>query len=309
MTRLASHGVRLPRRLLPSCSLVVHVACPEPPPAPRRRRRDGRAAARRVVLALRELRRVPQQPVHARRRRRVDRHRVAVDDDGELRARPVLARQRSARDARPPCQVARHPGRVRGLPHADGAEGRRGRRGTGHGLRASGRPAYARCARPTRPRRRVLHGLPPDRRRRPRHARQLQRQLPPSPAARRRRARRCSVRSPWTPGRQHDHALGDRVRAGGGAARASVRALRDLPHAHHRGRRPRRPRHRIAAGADELPGMAAQRVLRRAAQLPVAATCRGPSGPRPRLVGARRRSATACRGTRSSAGTRSCSGC
>ena len=64
-------------------------------------------------------------------------------------------------------------------------------------------------------------------------------------------------------GRRHDHAIGDGIRAGRGAARPAVRAVCDVPHPHHRGDRPRRSRHRIAARADELPGMAPQRVLRR----------------------------------------------
>ena len=113
---------------------------------------------------------------------------------------------------------------------------------------------------------------------------------------------------PFAPdaGRRRHHALGHRVRAGAGAAHPAVGAVRDLPHAHHRSLRSGRRGHRVVARADELPGVAAQRVLRRAAQLPVVPHAAG-AGTGARRVGAGRRPAEPCRGTRSSAATPSCS--
>ena len=120
--------------------------------------------------------------------------------------------------------------------------------------------------------RRVVHRLPSDCRRPAGHRGQLQRQLRRRAAARERRRRRLrSVRR--TPAAA-DHALGDRLRAGGGAAHPRVGALRDLPHAHHRGARPRWRGDRLAARADELPGVAAQRVLPASGAAASRATCR-----------------------------------
>ena len=166
--------------------------------------------------------------------------------------------------------------------------------------------AAARGHRRAGARRRHLHGLPSDRARPARHARQLQRQLRRRRAATRRhapglRAARRRRRA------AANHALGDRLRAGRGAAHPRVGAVRDLPHADHRGARPRRPGDRLAARADELSGVAAQRVLPGGAQLPVVPHATG-AGTRPRRVGARRRSRRACRATRSSAATPSCCG-
>ena len=94
-----------------------------------------------------------------------------------------------------------------------------------------------------------------------------------------------------------------------GAAHPRVGAVRVVPHADHAGARTRRRGHRLAAGADELPGVAAQRVRHaKAAQLPVVphAAARGPGADRLR---ARRRPRRRWRATPSSAATPSCCAC
>ena len=257
---------------------------------------------------LRELRRVPQQSVHAGGRRRVDRHRLAVDDHGERGAeirtstpafdarRSIIRAERArSRTSAPPAMC-----RWRRRPHT--------RWGT-----SPRSCAIQTATRPTRDDRlardgvscTVCHQIARDGLGTPRPRSTATSALRPARADGVRDDVRAVRRGQ---GPAHDHAIGDGIRAGRGAARPAVRALCDLPHAHHPGLRPRRPRHRIAAGADELPGMAPQRVLRRGAQLPElphAAGRRSRSGSRPCSA----RSATACRGTRSSVATRSCSGC
>ena len=85
------------------------------------------------------------------------------DDDGELRARPVLAGGRTARDRGPSDAQRGDSGRVRAVSYADGrAHSTRGRREGGRV------PTPARDAQPWRPgapagsRRGVVFGMPPD---------------------------------------------------------------------------------------------------------------------------------------------------
>ena len=107
---------------------------------------------------------------------------------------------------------------------------------------------------------------------------------------------------------QDDHAVGDRIRAGRGSAHPAVGAVRVVPHADHTGLWSRRRGDWLAARADELSGVAAQRVQQGAAQLPVVSHAgRGRSRSAPRRCSATR--ATRWRSTCSSAGTRSWSGC
>ena len=169
-----------------------------------------------------------------------------------------------------PNAVGGHPGRVRGVPHADGARRSRARLA-----------ARARCSRTCRSptarsraaaaggRRRLVHRLPSDR------ARQLGTResfngdfVDPADAA---PTARALIFGPYQidRGPADDHALGDRLRAGRGAAHQAVGAVRDVPHADHAGVRPERRGHRIAARADELSGVAAQRLQHGRAQLPV----------------------------------------
>ena len=132
--------------------------------------------------------------------------------------------------------------------------------------------------RPPRRRRHHVHGLPSDCARRAGHARAVQRQLrvaAPLANGNRRMLGPFAVDAGPPP----HHALGHRLRTGRGATHQPVRALRDLPHAHHRGVRARRPRDRLAARADELPGVAAQRVRRGSSGAASRATCRPSKGP------------------------------
>ena len=65
-------------------------------------RGTGEPASRSLAVhAFRQLRRVPQQPHGAKRRGRVDRRDVALDDDGPLVAGPVLAGIGASRGDRP----------------------------------------------------------------------------------------------------------------------------------------------------------------------------------------------------------------
>ena len=135
------------------------------------------------------------------RRGRVDWRDVAVHDDGQLRARSVLASRRAPRDDRPSDAFGGHPERVRRLPHADGPEDRAGGGRQGRGLREpSHRERQSiRTASPRR-RRHLLHGLSSDRARQPGHERQLQRQLQAAAHAGRWRARHLRTRTGSTPG-------------------------------------------------------------------------------------------------------------
>ena len=86
-------------------------------------------------------------------RGRLDRRDLAIDDDGELGARSVLAGRRAARDDRPPDARGGDPGRMRRVPHADGAADR-----------ARGGRQRARCSRTCRSRARPIRrciGSPP----------------------------------------------------------------------------------------------------------------------------------------------------
>ena len=85
-------------------------------------RRSGRP-----VQDRRQLHAVPQQPDDAGGRGRFDRAQLARVDDGQLRARSVLAGGRPTRDDRSPERRRRHRGRVFDLPHADGPQRRRTR--------------------------------------------------------------------------------------------------------------------------------------------------------------------------------------
>ena len=94
--------------------------------------RGRRAASARSPHASRPARLVPrvsQRTDDARRRRRLDRRRVARIDDGQLVARPVLAGLGPARNPRSSRSPRGHRGRVRNVPHADGAGGVVARRG------------------------------------------------------------------------------------------------------------------------------------------------------------------------------------
>ena len=133
-------------------------------------------------------------------------------------------------------------GRMRDLPHADVAnEGTRGEP-AGPDLRAPADRHRRGRRRSTRRRRRVVHGLPPDWTRAPRHARELQRRL------RAERSRRPSAeRRMFGPvrGRRRppgDHALGDGHDAGGGDAPPRIGSVRHVPHAVSRKRSARRAR-------------------------------------------------------------------
>ena len=94
-----------------------------------------------LVLAFRELHGLPQQPCDAGWRGRVDRRDLALDDDGQLGARSVLAGGRAARDDRSPHTLRRDPGRVRRLSHAHGDTYRPRVWGQGRSVRSSARPS------------------------------------------------------------------------------------------------------------------------------------------------------------------------
>ena len=89
-------------------------------------RRTSAAAASAALPDRRQLPRVPQRADHALGRGRVDRRRVARLDDGQLRARSLLAGVRPARDDRSPDEEGGDRGRVLDLPHADGRAPTRG---------------------------------------------------------------------------------------------------------------------------------------------------------------------------------------
>ena len=76
-----------------------------------------------------------------------------------------------------------------------------------------------------------------------------------------------------------DHAFGDRLRAGGGAAHQAVGAVRVLPHADHAGLGPDGEVIGVAARADELSGVAAQRLQPRSSGAASRVTCRRRPGP------------------------------
>ncbi len=132
------------------------------------RRGSSRACRYHGVRHVGSLHRVSQRAAHVLGRRRVDRLRLALDDDGELGARPVLARRRAPRGHRPSERAGRDRGQMLDLPHADGAFRR------GHARRSA-----ARCSRTSRPPRphtggvrwRLVHGVPSDHGRESRHAR------------------------------------------------------------------------------------------------------------------------------------------
>ena len=192
-------------------------------------------------------------------------------DDGELRARSVRPRQRPPRDRSTIRRVgaeiedecaACHVPAAQKTAHAAGGHGRVFCAPGTATARADALDALA-------ARRRVVHGLPPDRIRPARHAGELQRQLRRRLAARQRTAPRLRRRSPPDAGPQPHHALGHGLRAGAGAAHPQSELCATCHTLITEARRSGRSDHRIAARADELSGMAAQRVRRRAAQLPV----------------------------------------
>ena len=150
------------------------------------------------------------------------------------------------------------------------------------------RSASARAggAAPPRRGRRLLFRLPSDLERASRYARELQRRVRDRTDAGFRRAADLRPLSRGC-GTQDDHALGERVCAGGSAAHQAIGVVRDVSHADHDGLRSERAGGRIAAGADELSGVAAQRFPSRGAKLSVlshAGSCRADS----RGLGARR---------------------
>ena len=162
-------------------------------------RRAASQAAHRVVAAnvvdvraVERLPRLPQQPGRADRRGCVDRRQLARIDDGELRARsrtssPASGARRSTirrigAEIEDECATCHMPAAQK-VAHAAGGHGadvlRTGQRATGP------MPLDDLAAR-----RRVVHGLPPDRSRPARHAGELQRQLRGRLAARQRTAPR-----------------------------------------------------------------------------------------------------------------------
>ena len=186
-------------------------------------------------------------------------------------------------------------------------------RARGRGVRAPAGRQRRHRRRPARARRRVVHDVPPDHRREAGHAGQLHRRL-------RRERRRplgqaaragCAADLRTVRGRHgtdDDHALGDGVPAGGSAARPAVGAVRDLPHALHESARSERRGDRRAPRAGAVSRMAAQRVPRRTAQLPVVPHARGRRGD----AGSPPCSASRAQGLArhgSSAATPSCCGC
>ena len=222
------------------------------------------------------------------RRGRVDRRDVAVNDDGQRGAGSVLARRRAPRNDRSPDACRGDPGRVRRLPHADGPEDRAG--GRAARARSSRNLPIAR-ANPSALHRlaadgiscTVCHQIAPDNLG-TRDSFNANFILLPTPADGAR-----VIFGPYRidAGRQDDHAVGDRIRAGRGSAHPAVRALRVLPHADHPGLRSRRRSDRLAPGADELPGVAAQRLQQGGAELPVVPHARQRQGPIRVVVGAR----------------------
>ena len=125
------------------------------------------------------------------------------------------------------------------MAQRDRARGRR----QGRGVRApADRQRRSIGAAAPRRRRRLVHGLPSDRAGQARHARAAS--TATSSCSRRRADGARAIFGPYADRRRphDDHALGDRLRAGRGAAHQAVRAVRVVPHADHRGVRARTAR-------------------------------------------------------------------
>ena len=272
----------------------------------RPRRAGGAPAHEAGIPHVRSLHRVPQRPDHERRRGRVDRLRLARDDDGQLVARSVLAGERAPRDAR--------------------SSGSRRRRS-----RTPARAATCRWSatprRWTGGRRKVFAHLPFKARR---DGGSLAEDGVSCSLCHQIGTARLGTPESFTGGFEIDppdaqgnhreygpyavdpgHTLVMKTSTEGFVpAQAEhirkLRDVRDLPHADYRDARSRRQAGRPAAGAGAVPGVAAQRLQgrRRAASR---ATCRwSRSLWRSRASSANRGS---WRGTCSSAPTSSCSGC
>ena len=239
----------LRRRLLLACAIwlcAFLLATPRAAQTAANRVGDGTRTQRDApgslaLHPLRELRGLPQRPRGSLRRGRLDRRDLAIDDDGELGTGSVLAGQRAARDDRPPDAQRGDSGRVRRVPHADGHADQRARPGR--------RVRCSRTCRSPAPMPRPLHRLASDgisctvchqiSSERLGTRDELQRRVRHQADTARRRARDLRAaqgrRRP-----QDDHALGDRFRAGRGAAYRAERVVRVVPHAHHAGVRAER---------------------------------------------------------------------
>ena len=242
--------------------------------ARRPRRPDGRRASRASLFTtVGQLPGVPQRADDAVGRGRLDRRRLARVDDGELGARSRTGRRRSgarsidhptaAAEIEDECAICHMPMARSGRPHAAGE------RADIFRLLPVGdatTPDEHRAGR----RRRVVHGVPPDRPERLGTRESFTGgfvHAAPGPV------RGCSVRSRSTAaGRRScgrstgfEPAEAEHIRAVGG--------LRDLPHALHAGARAGRAHHRRAARAGAVSRMAAQRVPR-ASGAASRATCR-----------------------------------
>ncbi len=228
------------------------------------------AAGHPARLALRDggpVHGVPQQPGVAVGPRHLDRLRVAVVDDGQRRARPVLAGGRAARSSRPPGGRRGDPARVLRLPHADDALRGEGERAARAGLRAPPHLDGRRTPDRDRPggRRRLVHRLPPGRQGEARHQGQLQRRV-------RRRSHARAGPAPRVrplPGRQRAHArhaVGVHLLADRGRAHPVVRGVRHVPYPVHAHAGAWGKGDWRVARAGAVPRMAAQR-LREGAEL------------------------------------------
>jgi len=261
-----------------------HVLDAGPPlPARRSRHRGGG----RPLPDVGQLHGLPQRPLLRPGRRRLHRVRVARLRHGPCRPRSLLAGGGPPRGHGSSEGTRRDRDRVLALSHADAPRG-----GAGHG----GHAADLRQPRPEGPPGRdragagwrELLGLPPDRGRQARPARELRRAL-------RRRAERARAAQGHGPlrgraARGGRHALGHRLRAGAGRSRRELRAVRHLPHPVHRGARARRQTGRPLSRAGPLPRVARERVPRRPELrgLPHARDRRGGAHRQPALRAARR---------------------
>ena len=218
---------------------------------------------------------MPQRFAHALRRRCVDRRELAGLDDGQFVARSVLAGRRAEGSGRSPRCGTGDSGRLRHVPHAHVANRGAYQRFAGKRLRPLASHSRKRTDRSSRPRRRRLLHVPSDYRSESRNGRQLYRRLR---RLHRRSPRAClrvahgtaGVRPVQDRARDGDHhAVGDGLPADGSHAHTAVRSVRDLSHARDASARSQRRGDRRAARTDAVPGMEAQCIRRRRAQLPV----------------------------------------
>ena len=170
------------------------------------------------------------------------------------------------------------------VSHADVAHRGADQWASRRGVQSPARGGQGRSIRSPCPRRRRLLDMPSDYRPESRHTRKFHRRLrgfafgrhglvPGRPTAQA-HVRPLQDRA----GDDNHHEIGDRVRANRSPARAAVRTVRDMPHAHDEGPWPRGRRHWRAARAGPLSGVEAQRVQRGATQLPVVPHAGGRAG-------------------------------